>query len=171
MNAEALSSRASRWRASPASTHRPVELRPSARARYGRVPFVPARPLGEERGEHRQANGVGVGAVMELLMVVVPTGGIGVGEAVGDVEPSEVVEQVAFAVGVVPHHPLADRLDHDVEHAIDPGAGTHRIGDGGNDRLAVIAQQRCQQRAVVVPSIVDRKRLLGRRCRRRRERA
>ena len=154
MNAEALSSSASRCSASPASTTVPVNCRPSSRSADPGVPFVAPGPLRQEGGEHRQADRVGPGTRRS----VVPAGGVGVREAVGDVEPAEVVEQVALAGRVVAHHPLADGLDHDVEDPVDAGPAAHRIGDGGNDGLAVVAQERRQERAVVVPAVVDRER-------------
>ena len=48
-----------------------------------------------------------------------PAHSVGVGHAVGDVEPAEVVVEVALAVDVVPQQPLAHRGRHGVEQAID----------------------------------------------------
>ena len=104
-------------------------------------------------------------------LAVVPPRGVGVRQPVGDVEPAEVVEQVALAGRVVAHHPLADGLHDDVEHAVDAGTVAQRRDDRRHDRLAVVAQQRRQQRPVVVPAVVDRQVRQRRQIRRRRARA
>ena len=80
------------------------------------VPLVAARPVGEEHAPQRQAHGVG--APIEIAgrgVPGVPAGGVGVGDAVGDVEPAEVVVEVELAGRVVAQHPLGDGVDDDVE--------------------------------------------------------
>jgi hypothetical protein len=75
-----------------------------------------------------------------------PSGGVRVGQAVGDVEPSEVVEQISLAGDVVAHHPFTDglgrrrRVHRRRRHLAD------RCRHGGNDRPAVAAEQDVEQR-------------------------
>ena len=76
-------------------------------------------------------------------MGAVPAGGVGVGDAVGDVEPAEVVVEVELAGRVVAQHPLGHRVDDDVEHAVDTRAVAQRV-DGGVERGgAVAAVEQC----------------------------
>ena len=63
----------------------------------------------------------------------VPAGGVGVRQAVGDVEPAEVVVEVELAGRVVAQHALGHGVDDDVEHAVDAGAVAQR-GDRGVQR-------------------------------------
>ena len=74
----------------------------------------------------------------------------------GDVEPAEVIEQVTLAGRVVAHHPFGNGCDHHIEDSIDARTGMHRCTDSGNDRLAIVAHQCGQQRAIVLPAVVDR---------------
>ena len=69
----------------------------------------------------------------------VPAGGVGVGDAVGDVEPAEVVVEVELAGRVVAQHPLGDGVDDDVEHAVDAGALAQRVDRGVQRRGPVAA--------------------------------
>ena len=84
-----------------------------------------------------------------------PAGGVGVGDAVGDVEPAEVVVEVELAGRVVAQHPLGHRVDHDVEHPVDAGAVAQRVDRGDAaarpDRTRSAAVDRVVQAAVVAP--------------------
>ena len=88
-------------------------------------------------------------------LAVVPTHRVRVRQAVGDVEPAEVVGEVELAGDVVAQHPFTDGLDDDVEHAVDPRSVPEGRGGGLDRRGPLVAEEGHEEASVVAPAGVD----------------